>query len=366
MSRIILSLLVITVIATMACPVLAATKYSVGGCVPKAVNFSTIGAAVGGVPSGATIQVCPGVYPEQVTITRPLTLQGVPYNNMGRPVIIISPNAILTPNVNSIFGQSFYAQVLVQNVVPAGPVNITGITIDGSRGNGGCSSAYGLAGIFYASGTSGTVNAVTARNQQSSNCGDGIWAENGAGPNQSITIENSSIHDFDSNGIVAASNQIPSTLAATLRGNFLTGLTGGQGTGIQASYINGAVADNVLTNLSLGVASDAKGGPIAVTTNLVADQPAGTIAFLPLDSTTASSNLVANAFTAFYLGNAGPTIKSNTVMNVNVAVTFNCTSASSATKNVVNDAQTGFSLAHGTVVGNAIYNLDTIQSGSCP
>jgi hypothetical protein len=366
MSRITLRILFITVIVSVACPLLSATSYSVGGCVPKAVNFPTIGAAVTFVLPGTTILVCPGVYPEQVTITQPLTLQGVTYNNMGRPVIIVNPNGILTPNVTSVIGQGFYAQVLVQNVNPAGSVNITGITVDGSGGNLGCNSADGLAGIFYASGTSGTINHVTARNQQSSGCGVGIWAENGVGPNQNVTIENSSIRNFDSDGITALSNQNPSTLAATLRGNFLTAATNGPGVGIDASHINGAITGNVITNLGLGAVSDAKGGPIAVSSNVIADQPAGSEGFLLLDSTTASSNLVANAFTAFYVGDTGPTIKSNTVMNVNVAVFFSCTPGSSTTKNIVNDAQTGFGNASTTVLGNAIYNLDTIQSGSCP
>ena len=95
-----------------------------------------------------------------------------------------------------------------------------------------------------------------------------------------------------------------------------------------------------------------KGGrESTVLSNVIADQPAGSEAILLTDSTTASSNLVANAFTAFYLGNAGPTIKSNTVMNVNVAVAFNCTPGSSTTKNAVNDAQTGFMNTPGTRLG---------------
>jgi hypothetical protein len=284
---------------------------------------------------------------------------------MGRPQIIINPNGNLTANVTSIFGQGFYAQVLVQNVNPAGPVNITGITVDGSRGNMGCNLSIGLAGIFYASGTSGTINHVTTRNQQNTNCGAGIWAENGAGPTENVTIENSSVHDFDAYGIAVLSNQGTSTLAATVEGNSVTAPTNGTVVGISAVWINGAIKNNVITNVSSGVESDAKGGPITVLSNVIADQPAGSEAILLTDSTTASSNLVANAFIAFYLGNAGPTIKSNTVMNVNVAVSLNCTPGTSTTKNIVNDAQTGFAYVRGTVLGNAIYNLDTIQSGSC-
>ena len=125
--------LAVAFVAMFPVRVVAAT-YQVGGCKPKLVNFKTISAAVAGVPAGSTIDVCPGVYPEQVTITQPLTLQGVSSGNANRAVITINRNAILTPNVTTIEGYTLYAQVLVQNVNPPGTVNITGITVDGSGG----------------------------------------------------------------------------------------------------------------------------------------------------------------------------------------------------------------------------------------
>src|SRR6266853_888958 len=100
---------------------LQALNYEVGGCKTGSgyVNFTTISAAVVGVPAGSTIQICPGVYPEQVTITQPLTLKGIGFNNANRAVITINPNGSLAPNVtSSINGLPFYAQVLVQNINP--------------------------------------------------------------------------------------------------------------------------------------------------------------------------------------------------------------------------------------------------------
>src|SRR5208282_3301833 len=198
---------------------LQALTYEVGGCKTgkSYVNFTTISAAVIGVPTGSTIEVCPGVYPEQVSITQPLTLKGIAFNNANRSVITVNPNASLSPNVSGILF-NFYAQVLVQNVNPPGPVNITGITVDGNGGNAGCSTTTGLVGIFYAVGTSGTINEVTARNQLSSECGFGIWAENTAGANQTIIVENSSVRNFDAIGIQALSDQDTPTLAATIKG----------------------------------------------------------------------------------------------------------------------------------------------------
>src|SRR5258708_26596579 len=139
---------------------LQALNYEVGGCKTGSgyVNFTTISAAVAAMPAVATIQICPGVYPEQETITQPLTLKGIGFNNANRAVITINPNGSLAPNVtNSINALPFYAQVLVQNINPAGPPSIIGTTVDGSGDNAGC-SPQSFSAVFYASGPSATVN----------------------------------------------------------------------------------------------------------------------------------------------------------------------------------------------------------------
>src|ERR1700746_465121 len=101
----------------------------VGTCKPKLTSFTTIQAAVTKVPPGSTVLVCPGVYPEQVTISQPLTLQGIADSNLDQ--ITITATGGLAPNATSMFGQSVAAQVLVQN---AGPVNISNIAVDGTGG----------------------------------------------------------------------------------------------------------------------------------------------------------------------------------------------------------------------------------------
>src|SRR5436190_7875044 len=181
-----------------------AQNYGAGSCnFPNTQMFPTIQSAVNSVPVGSVIAVCPGLYPEQVTISKPLTLLGRSFGNANRASITVDPNAPANANVTSIDGENFYAQLLVQNVNPSGPVNLTGITVDGAGAADANGNPVCTTGVFYASGTSGTVNEVTTRNQQAfSNgpipvyCGHGIWAENGAGNNQSVTIENSSVHDF--------------------------------------------------------------------------------------------------------------------------------------------------------------------------
>lgn len=62
------------------CSLIAAT-YAVGTCLQQYVSFSTIQSAVSSVPAGSIIKVCSGTYFEQVTITQPLTLEGVAVSN---------------------------------------------------------------------------------------------------------------------------------------------------------------------------------------------------------------------------------------------------------------------------------------------
>jgi hypothetical protein len=355
----------------------AAAKVEVGSCLAGLPKFSTIQAAVSGVPPFSTILVCPGVYPEQVTISQPLTLRGQGIANMDRPVVAVPQNPAggpgLTVNVTSINGETFAAQVLVQNVSPVGKVTIINITVDGTGGNLGCPSGTGLAGIFYASGTEGSVEGVTARNQQNSGCGFGIWAENGAGPNQTIIVGNDSVHDMDSAGIVALSNQNPPTLAVTIETSSVTGNNSTQG--IVSEGVGGTIYSNVVTGGAIGIVDVdffQQTPGIAISYNSVADVQAGAgIGIVVRGGSTATHNKISNVLTAFYLqggsaANPGPTLLANTAKNTALGVEFNCTANTTLNSNF-NDSQVGFdNVPSGTSLPTAIYNIDTIKTGSCP
>jgi hypothetical protein len=388
MSRHLAWFLSAVVMLAMSAP-LQALNYEVGGCKTGTgyVNFTTISAAVAGVPAGSKILVCPGVYPEQVTITQPLTLKGIASGNASRAVIAINPNGNLAPNVTSITGQSLYAQLLVQNSTPNSPitVNIIGITVDGAGGNVGCGT--GLAGIFYASGTSGTINEITARHQQSSDCGNGIWVENGAGLSQTITVENSSVHNMDGSGIVAISDQNPLTLTAAIRGDFVSDTAVSEpfgSTGIYAQGTSTAITGNIITggtNVAsqfTGIATDQNesgGGGITVSGNVVADipEPHGESAGIsPRNGTIVQSNKVSNVYVAFFPQaiTVGPTIQSNTSMNTKYALAFNCigNSTTSVSGNIFSDSGVGLdTVPSQALIGhNSFYNIDTVQADPCP
>lgn len=359
-----------------------AASFQVGSCLPKLPKFSTIQSAVSSVPPFSTVLVCPGVYPEQVTISQPLTLRGQSISNMDRPVISVPINPDGSPNLkvnvsSAIYPESFAAQVLVQNVNPAGNVSIINVTVDGAGGNLGCPGGItGLVGIF--SDSSGFIESVTTRNQRNSGCGYGIWIENGNDPPQSIEVANSSVHDFDAWGIAAVGYRNPSLLAAKILGNFVTG--NGNTTDIIAVDISGSITNSVVTGGSVGIMdSDAffpQSPGITISGNSVADiLSAGAIGIWTREGSTSSSNKISNVSTGFFLtggvtANPGPTLSANTIKNTALAVEYNCTHNTALKSNTFNDSQVGFdSVPTGFVIGggvNPIYNIDTIQTGTCP
>jgi hypothetical protein len=352
---------------------LYAKTYEVGGCKTGSsyVNFTTISAAVAGVPAGAKIQVCPGVYPEQVTITQPLTLEGITFNNASRAVITANPNGSFAPNVSGLFGD-FYAQVLVQNINPPGPVDIIGITVDGAGITFACDASEFLAGIFYASGTSGTVNEATGRNNQSNGCGYSIWVENGDTTNQSITVENNSIHQ---GGIVALNTQNPPTLTATVKGNFVASTNQNNNfnsfQGIAVSAANGSITGNVVTGGGYGIAVGNRnysmgGGTVNVTQNTIADTGFG------MELMSANGNISSNKISGvndsflFEYSTNPVTLEGNTTMNSNRALLFSsCSTDWTIKKNVFNDSQIAFWGIPSPITENSLYNIDTIVTGSC-
>src|ERR1700693_5401949 len=71
----------------------AATTLWVGGC--HAGSYPTITAALAVATPGTTINICPGYYAEQVTITQDnLTLNGVPTTSIGETT---DSSAIIPP-----------------------------------------------------------------------------------------------------------------------------------------------------------------------------------------------------------------------------------------------------------------------------
>ena len=106
-----------------------ASTVVVGSCKPSLTSFSTIQAAVNAAPAGSTIDVCPGTYPEQVTISaKSLTLIGIPAGTSDAAVLIPPPGG-LAINATDIGGGAVAAQIFVENSTG---VTISHLTVDGN------------------------------------------------------------------------------------------------------------------------------------------------------------------------------------------------------------------------------------------
>ena len=120
---------------------------AVGTCT-KLAFYPTISQAISSVPAGSTIRICPGTYPEQLVITKNLSLIGVAGNGNSGPAAsgannptIVSPAGGLPANSNDLFGfpngQATAAQILVQtpSATIGTPivVNISNLIVDGAN-----------------------------------------------------------------------------------------------------------------------------------------------------------------------------------------------------------------------------------------
>lgn len=257
---------------------------AVGTCT-NLVNFATIQLAVNSVPAGSTIQICPGTYPEQVTINKKLTLEGIA-TAAGDAAVILPPTTGMVQNTVDVDDPSLpiAAQVLVQNT--SGPVKISNLTVDATA-NGITGCAPDLQGILFQSAT-GTLNHVAVRNQTlgvglgGCQSGESIFVQSAAGLFSVVTVEDSSVHNYNKNGITG--NDPGTTMTVT--GNYVQGagvvpVPGAAQNGIQLGFgargkiSANTVIDNIYGDPTTAASADillydtAESSGVMVTTNIV-------------------------------------------------------------------------------------------------
>jgi parallel beta-helix repeat protein len=302
---------------------------AVGSCT-SLNNYASIQQAVDHALNG-TVRICPGTYHEQVLITGKVTLEGITYANTDS-VVILPPAGGLVQNTSDLRGP-VAAQILVQGT--AGPVLISNLTVDGT-GNQLGSCPADVRGITYQN-ASGTVNHVAVRNQvpgdvpNGCQSGQGIVVEADTGTS-TVIVENSSVHNYNKNGIVARYVGANMTAIANyVRGNGVvaSGLAAQNGIeiafGATGKVTNNSVIDNIYGDLTLATSSDillfdsAPASGITVSGNTVGDSN------IPIalesatagqgDGVTVSSNKIFGGTTldGIDVCTNGNTIKTNTI-----------------------------------------------------
>jgi parallel beta-helix repeat protein len=251
-----LSCLALIVLVTLGGQAFAATV-AVGTCTTL-VNFATIQLAVNAVPANSTIKVCPGTYPEQILITKNLTLAGFDNGNQDAAVIV-PPTTGAAPNaVDLNTGNPIAAQILVT----AGTVAISNLTVDGI-GNQISGCAPDFDGILYQN-ASGTINHVALRNQVEGDAlngcqsGDGLYVESSGSNTSAVVFENGSVHNYNKNGVTGRYAGTNLTVSGSyVQGSGLNpfGLTAQNGIEI-ADGASGKIASNTVIDNLYGVPAD--------------------------------------------------------------------------------------------------------------
>jgi len=208
----------------------------------------TIQDAVNHAEAEETVLVGAGIYPEQITVLRPLLLEGA-----GAASTTIKPLIVMANSTSLASGALIAAILLVDG---ATGVVVTDLTVDGmAAAFNACSPGY--IGIFYraSSGLIQNTHVTHIHHPAASGCQAvlGIFVQSGnGGPglNSNVTILQNTIDDYGKNGITA--NE-PGTFV-TVSNNLVSGrgptmLGDAAQNGVQIGFgARGLVSGNTISN----------------------------------------------------------------------------------------------------------------------
>jgi hypothetical protein len=346
-----------------------AKTVQVGGCLPSLQTYPTISQAVIAVTPGSTILVCPGSYPEQVTITQPLTLRGVQSGNAANPTITVPAGGLTQSVIAPSNGAKMFFQVLVQGT-GAGLVNISNIAVDGS--NNGNPNGW-LEGIYYQN-SSGTLFNVASFWQVGNGLGFGIFLESTTSAIKTITVSRSSVHDFDGGGMRC--NCSNTNMTVDIHSNSVVGSNSpssdppGEGIDMDAT---GKISNNSVFSNPAAPATSAGVGIAFVSNMLVSGNTVvgwGAGIWPVGNSNIIKSNRVSKAGGGITLSGTNNDVEHNFLANFpgGAGISFNCTgSGNTVIHNQVNDATWGIIDPHGTntIAPNTFTNVQKLVSPPC-
>jgi nitrous oxidase accessory protein NosD len=383
---------------------LFAGNLTVGLCAGPGTHYFKIQTAVNMATPGAVVKVCPGIYAEQITINKSLTLLGIKNGTMDAPTIV-SPDAGVTAQTTDLSGFPTAAQIFVDT---ASDVTISHLTIDGSNSQlSGCGT--NLVGIYFKN-SSGTISSNALRNQildpADQGCQDGLAINVESAGTSSIAITGNSVRNYDKNGITVSGIGGVAGPQASVTSNTVIGLGATLATpqnGIQIAFgasgtVSGnKVADNIFTNPpcgggtpeppcfgSSGILIYASAG-VKVSGNTVTSTqfgivPASDPSLGTANGTTITGNHVAGTQSGdgIDLCSDNNTVKSNTVhgsgqsgIHIDDRCLPSTGSGNTVTGNSINDACAGILLGTGstnTSTPNILSNVSytTLAGDVCP
>jgi parallel beta-helix repeat protein len=392
--------LALIALAALSEQALASSSATVGLCAGPGTHYTTIQAAVN-APGVTTVEVCPGTYPEQVTITGNLTLKGIASGTSDAAVVAVPTGGLVTNGVTDVFGNPTAAQIFVQNAT----VTISHITVDGAN-DGLTDCSVDAIGIYYQN-ASGTITDNAVRNvllpPALQGCQDGLAINVDSTTGSSVTVSNNSVRNYDKNGITASGPGDGSPGPnVTVTGNTVIGLgatTVIAQNGIQVGYgATGKVTlNNVIDDIYInppGCASTCTGSSgiliygstgITISDNTVESTQLGIVPVTASTSLTANGTIVKSnriggtqIYDAIDLCSDGNTAESNVIYGSaqsGIHVDDECSpstgSGTTVTGNTINEACAGVLLGTGSgnmTTPNTYLNVTntTLVGDTCP
>jgi nitrous oxidase accessory protein NosD len=313
-----------------------------GSCKGALPVFSTIQAAVNAVPDDGTVFVCPGTYPEQLVISRRLTLQGVNTATGNNPTITVpvggltqlNPYIYLMPFITVNYAEKVTIKDLgIQGPGPGGPT----------------------AGI-YLEGADATISGMLFWN-----LGSAALLYNDTSTPRSILFQNNEVHDAGS-GVVSSGAGME-VLTLDVKNNWL------DVTGYGVSYygVTGSITNNTIFSQQYGITIDSPKTTVssnAVRAGIVGVYIGGYIERLASD-TLLSSNQISGGSAGVINFDRTATIQGNMILDSPTAIDLECTSSPTLKGNSIHDATYGIDgVPAGMPVGaNTFFNVTTMQHG---
>ena len=298
----------------------------VGKCRGGVPSYSTIQAAVNAAAAGASVYVCPGIYPEQVTVSKNLSLSGVPSGN-ANAAVIVPPSGGLVQNATDPSPASanppIAAQLSVQG--PNITVNLSNLTVDGGNNQLSSCSAPTLVGVYYLH-ASGTLQGLNLRNQllgsadMACNSGLGSYLE-GTSAN-AITFKNSTVSNYQKNGITANGDGSGTGPVINFTGNTVVGQGPAAGiaqNGIQIGY---GASGKITVNLLLDSVSSGTSSSSVAATGILLNASNGVTVFN--DKISNTDFAVAAVSDALYGTADGNNINTNIITGSKIAAVELC------------------------------------------
>jgi hypothetical protein len=306
-------------------------------------QYTTIADAVNAAAPGDVIAICPALYPEQLIITKPLTLVGITVNNVSR--------VLIQPTMTDVAGLPFEAVITVMNT---SGVVIRNLAVDATSNSvAGCTPKLSVIHYFNSSGEV-ERNAISgARMANPASCpgivgnGFGILIDtDGSRPGPfHVRVAQNSIHDASRHSVYA----VGSGVVADVDGNAIAGvgpssgvlefgvfLSTGAGGHVSNNRINEGTCGGIATPDCINLRSE------GVTLRAVAE------------GTVVDGNLITNAQGGIFInGGTHVQITNNVIGNIDAldGIDIQGTASGSFTDSLIE--------------GNTIYNAVPVANFSC-